>query len=322
MLSSGASRTRRSNGVLEPHLAARPFASNEQGAITFGAGPADMRPQSNREIPSTHSTRANDRGASGATAGAGGDSEEEDAGLSEVSDTEESSEEEEEDVVYSPAARRGRRGSSNNDGASGGRVRKSQSPRKSASALRLAKEKRAKAARKAARLEQRVRHEVERRAIRFANKRNRSRGGGVSVPASQGGRTGAAGDNFIHNRSVNRITFDENTLPGSPETPTRNNRGRQALAEIDPAMMSGALPNQDNEQDRLRRQIALVDFGQGDRSFGSMHCRVDVIVNSSFIRASMAQLDFARRHLGDARAHTSDSFLAGARRHINRLVDH
>ncbi|SMY30438.1 unnamed protein product [Zymoseptoria tritici ST99CH_1A5] len=119
-----------------------------------------MRLPSNCKAPSTPSTRVNDRGASGATAAASGDSEDEgdrdynkDAGLSEVSNTEESSEdEEEEDVVYSPIVYRGRRRSSSNNGrASSGRVLKSKSPRKGGSALRLAKEKHAKAARKAAR---------------------------------------------------------------------------------------------------------------------------------------------------------------------------
>ncbi|SMR65196.1 unnamed protein product [Zymoseptoria tritici ST99CH_3D1] len=212
-----------------------------------------MRLPSNRKAPSTPSTRVNDRSASSATAAASSDSEDKgdgdynkDASLSEVSDTEESSkDEEEEDVVYSPTVRYGRRrGSSNNGRASSSRVLKSKSPRKGGSALRLAKEKHKKAARKAARQEQRAYYDKQRRTIRSANKRNRSRSGGVSVPTTQGSRTGAAGDDFIRNRSVNRITFDKNTLLGSPEgTPTRDNYGRQPLAEIDPAIMSSALPN-------------------------------------------------------------------------------
>ncbi|SMY30440.1 unnamed protein product [Zymoseptoria tritici ST99CH_1A5] len=195
-----------------------------------------MRLLSNYKAPSTPLTRVNDRSASGATAAASSDLEDEgdrdynkDASLSEVSDTEESSkDEEEEDVVYSPAVRRSRRrGSSNNGRASSSRVLKSKSPRKGGSALRLAKEKRAKAARKAARQEQRARYDKQCCAIRSANKRTRSRSGGVSIPAAQGSRTGTAGDDFIRNRSVNRITFNKNTLPGSPEgTPTRDNRGR------------------------------------------------------------------------------------------------
>ncbi|SMR61477.1 unnamed protein product [Zymoseptoria tritici ST99CH_3D1] len=225
-----------------------------------------MRLLSNCKAPSTPSTRVNDRSASGATAAASGNLEDKgnrdynkDASLSEVSDTEESSkDEEEDDVIYSPAVRRGRRrGSSNNSRASSSRVLKSKSPRKGGSALRLAKETHAKVARKAARQEQRAYYNKQRRAIRLANKRNRSRSGGVSVPAAQGSRTGTASNDFIRNRSVNRITFNKNTLLGSLEgTPTRDNRSRQPLAEIDPAIISSALPNSGTKQDRLRRQIA------------------------------------------------------------------
>ncbi|SMY26569.1 unnamed protein product [Zymoseptoria tritici ST99CH_1A5] len=123
------------HGVAETHFAALPFSATEQGAITSDLGLQDRRPRANHERLVTSVTRNKDLGASGATTGADGDFEDEEVGdfnanqgLSEVS----AGNEEEEEITYSTATCRGHRGFTNNGWASGGRVRKSISPRKDA----------------------------------------------------------------------------------------------------------------------------------------------------------------------------------------------